>query len=119
MIVYNKLRVTQQVDTAGNIYVNKTKSVILENFAQQSWQQEISNDAVDKCFEEVSSKPGVVLDKYGLECNTRMAEFAYCLWREFFVSCPSDRQNKSKQCEKLRYILRKNQATKLRLVEKK
>ena len=103
---------TQQIDSTGNININRTKSVILDNFAQQSWQQEISDDAVDKCALDVSSKPGVLLDKYGLQCNTRMAELAYCLWREFFILCPSERQNKSKQCEKLRYILKKNHDSK-------
>ena len=104
--------VIQQVDSAGIININITKSVILDNFAQQNWQQEISDDAVDKCAQEVSNKPSILLDKYGLMCNTRMAEFAYCLWREFFILCPSERQNKSKQCEKLRYILRKNNESK-------
>ncbi|KAL7025148.1 hypothetical protein ACKWTF_013365 [Chironomus riparius] len=102
----------EMVDSDGNININRTKSVILDNFAQQSWQQEISDDAVDKCAQDVISKPGVMLDKYGLQCNTKMAEFAYCLWREFFILCPSERQNKSKQCEKLRYILRKNHESK-------
>ncbi|XP_070495847.1 uncharacterized protein [Chironomus tepperi] len=103
-----KLEMVWTVDSDGVIDTNRTKSVILEYFVHESWQQEMSDDAVDKCGQEVSSMSGGVLDKYGLQCNTRMAEFAYCLWREFFVMCPSERQNRSKQCEKLRYILRKN-----------
>lgn len=62
---------------------------------------------VDKCVQETSVSLKGVLDKFGLKCNTKMAEFAYCIWRELFNSCPTEQQNKSKQCERLRIILRK------------
>lgn len=47
------------------------------------------------------------VDAFGFHCNSKAAEFVYCMWRELFLICPADKQQNSKQCEKMRSVLKK------------
>lgn len=107
-----KMFVSLKVDSAGIININNTKSVISQNFARQNWQAEIVDDSVEKCVGEISEKPNLQLDKFGLKCSTKMAALAYCMWREYFISCPASQQNKSRQCERLRMVLKRRNENK-------
>lgn len=78
--------------------------MILENYAIREWEKTTSDRLVEKCIAGIStlSKP---IDAYGYQCSSHMAQFAYCMWREFFLSCPTDKQHPNKQCEKLRNVI--------------
>ncbi|KAG5670422.1 hypothetical protein PVAND_000688 [Polypedilum vanderplanki] len=99
----------EMINLKGEINIQTAKSVIKENFATQSWQKNISDEVIDRCYEEISkTSPNTVLEKFGLKCNTKLTELTYCMWREFFMLCPVENQQKGKHCEKLRYVLKKN-----------
>lgn len=92
--------------------VNVMKSVVRENFARQNWQQNSTDELVEKCAKEINDSSNFSLDKFGLKCNTKMAQFSYCMWRQFTISCPAEKQQKTRQCEKLRMVLKKNSENK-------
>lgn len=77
----------------------------MENFALEKWENEASNDLVNKCAMKVNSSKREDVDVMGIKCSIHTAEFAYCIWKELFNICPSDKQIKNKQCDKLRKSL--------------
>ncbi|CAO1421693.1 unnamed protein product [Diamesa serratosioi] len=95
---------TGVIDKTGKFDVNVAKQMILENYAIREWEKSTSDKLVEKCIAGISSlsKP---IDAYGYQCSSHMAQFAYCMWREFFLSCPIDKQHPNKQCEKLRTVI--------------
>lgn len=88
-----------------------TKTVIRENFARQ---QNSTDEQVEKCVKEANESVNFSLEKFGLKCNTKMAQFTYCMWRQFAINCPVDRQQKTKQWDKLRMILKRNDENKFK-----
>jgi uncharacterized protein YaaN involved in tellurite resistance len=92
----------------GVINVEVAKQVVKENYAVQPWEQEASNELVERCAKEVAASQSKSVDAYGLSCKSKAAEFVYCMWRELFLTCPADKQMKTKQCDKLRTVLKKH-----------
>lgn len=88
-----------------------TKTVFRENFARQ---QNSTDEQVEKCVKEANESVNFSLEKFGLKCNTKMAQFTYCMWRQFAINCPVDRQQKTKQCDKLRMVLKRNDENKFK-----
>lgn len=84
-----------------------TKRVVIENFAKDSWEQDASDDLVDKCVKIVDKTIVKDIDSFGLKCSSKAAELAYCIWREMFLTCPEDRQEITKRCMKLRNVMSK------------
>lgn len=79
--------------------------IVNENFSREKWQQKISDDLVEKCISEVESEDDFELDNFGFKCNTKMARFSYCMWREITLNCPEESQQNSRQCQRLRSVL--------------
>ena len=53
-----------------------TKTIVSKNFANEDWQQSVSDEFVEKCISEVEgSEEKYSLDKFGLKCNKKMALF--------------------------------------------
>lgn len=102
----------RQFDAKGVINAEVAKRVISENFAKQQWEQNVSDDLVEKCAKEVKDSTSSPIDSFGFQCSSKAAEFAYCMWRELFLTCPADKQQTSKQCEKLRNVLMKHDENK-------
>jgi hypothetical protein len=69
---------------------------------------------VEKCAKEVNASTGVGIDAFGFQCSSKAAEFAYCMWRELFLTCPKDKQQTSKQCGKLFSVLEKHNENKFK-----
>lgn len=103
----------QQFDSNAVINVDVAKRVVIENFARQQWEQDASNNLVEKCATELTSSSKAV-DAFGFQCSSKAAEFVYCMWRELFLTCPIDKQQKSTQCEKLRAVLKQHNENKFR-----
>lgn len=93
-----------QINSDSEIDLDVTKSVINDNFKQVNNTDEM----VDECVKEIDEIQNFTLDKFGLRCSMKMAQFAYCMWRKFTLNCPPEKQQKNKQCNKLRIVLRKN-----------
>lgn len=96
-----------QINSDGIINVDVAKRVILENFATRSWEQNVSDDLVEKCSKNIATIASKQVNGFGLECSSKAAEFAYCMWRELFLICPADKQQITKQCDQLRSVLEK------------
>lgn len=104
----------QQFDSKAVINVDVAKRVVIENFARQQWEQDASNKLVEKCATEVTGSSSKAVDAFGFQCSSKAAEFVYCMWRELFLTCPIDKQQKSMQCEKLRAVLTKHDENKFK-----
>lgn len=52
-------------------------------------------------FPDTSQRLKSATDNIGFQCNSQMAQFTYCVYREYFLQCPLDRI-KNKKCAKLR-----------------
>lgn len=104
-----------QFDAKGVINVEVAKRVVIENFAKQPWEQDASNKLVEKCAKEVTDSTSKAMDSFGFQCNSKAAEFAYCMWRELFLTCPDDKQENSRQCQKLRVVLVKHNENKFKV----
>jgi hypothetical protein len=97
--------------------IDIAKRIVIDNFATQEWEQDVSNDLVEKCAKTVAlstSKPGKPVSEFGLECSSKPAEFAYCMWRELFLTCPEEKREKTKMCDKLRGVLAKHDENKFK-----
>ncbi|CAO1421600.1 unnamed protein product [Diamesa tonsa] len=95
---------TGMIDKTGKFDVDIAKRMIIENYAIREWEKSTTDKLVEKCIAGIStlSKP---IDAYGYQCSSHMAQFAYCMWRGFFLSCPIDKQHANVQCEKLRNVI--------------
>lgn len=96
-----------QFDSNGVLSSNVAKRVVRENFIVQEWEQDASDDLVEKCSKEVKESTSKPVNAFGFQCNSKPAEFVYCMWRELFLICPSEKQVRTMQCEKLRKVLKK------------
>ena len=81
-----------------------------ENYAVNDWEKSSSDQSVDKCISFVtSSSDDQLIDTSGLKCSKHAAKFVYCMWKEYFMSCPTDKQNTdNKRCEKMRQKMGKS-----------
>lgn len=102
----------------GVLNVELAKEYMRQFHAGHEWEQTASDKLVEKCVNEVSTGGIQRVHAYGEECNLQMAKFSYCMWKEYFLSCPLERQQGSlKRCNKLREkLLKKNE--KIEKVEK-
>lgn len=75
---------------------------------RENWQQNILDNIIENCAEMVERpNENFTLDRFGMKCSTKMAQFSYCIWRQLTIKCPIDRQQRSRQCRKLRNVLNK------------
>lgn len=89
------------INADDEIDVNVTKAVLNEHFKQNH------DESVEECLKEISKLDNFTFEKFGLKCSSKMAQFSYCMWKQLIVTCPVERQKKSKQCKKLRIIFNK------------
>lgn len=80
----------------------------MEHYAIQDWERSASNELVENCEKEIAQTTSKDLNSNGLQCSPKMAEFVYCMWRQFFLTCPTSKQQSTKQCEKLRHVLQQH-----------
>ena len=92
---------------SDEIILDVAKLVVKNNFAVQRWEKNVTDDLVEKCSKDVANINSKKIDGFGLQCSSKAAEFAYCIWRELFLICPQDEQQKNRQCDKLRSVLEK------------
>lgn len=93
---------------SDEIVLDVAKSVVRNNFAAQSWEEKVTDEIVEKCSKDIAKiSNSTKIDNFGLQCSLKAAEFAYCVWRELFLICPLDKQQKTKQCDQLRNVLEK------------
>lgn len=111
-----KLDLTQfhKFDSKGIINIDIAQRIVIKNFARQEWEQDASNNLVVKCAATLKKSTSKAIDEFGLQCSTKSAEFAYCMWRELFLTCPEEKQEKTKMCSKLRSVLTKFDENKLK-----
>lgn len=95
------------MDSNNVINIDVAKRTVIENFAVQEWEKSVSDKLVEKCAMETEKTPSQPVDAFGFQCSSKAAEFAYCMWRELFLTCPADKQKSARQCDKLRIILEK------------
>lgn len=80
----------------------------MANFAKQEWEKKTSDELVEQCAKGTMESDSKPVDAFGFQCSSKAMEFAYCMWRELFLTCPVDKQRCTKRCEKMRKILKKN-----------
>lgn len=97
-----------QIDSNGVVNVDVASRIVNENFATQEWEQDASDVLVEKCAKEVAGSTSKPIDTFGLQCSSKAGEFVYCMWRELFLTCPADKQINTKQCDKLRSVLKRS-----------
>lgn len=76
-----------------------------DNYAVNEWEKTASDELVDKCIKSVtsSSNGDDTVDPAGMKCSKLASKFVYCMWQEYFMSCPTEKQNTdNKRCQKLR-----------------
>lgn len=75
-----------------------------ENYAVNEWEKVVSDELVEKCIQTVTSNSGdQMVDANGMQCSKHVSKFVYCMWQEYFMSCPTEKQNTdNKRCKKLR-----------------
>ena len=106
------------MDENGVFNMDLAKEYMRQSHAGHEWEQKVSDKLVEKCVNEVSAQEVQKVHAYGEECNLQMAKFSYCMWKEYFLSCPLERQQGYiKRCNKLREKLIKK-SEKVEKVEK-
>lgn len=97
------------MDSNNNVInIDVAKRTVIDNFAIQDWEKSVSDKLVEKCANETATSTRQPVDSFGFQCSSKAAEFAYCIWRELFLTCPADKQKSARQCDKLRIILGKS-----------
>lgn len=94
-----------EITSNGDINLNVTRAFMGGNFDGENSTDEL----VDECVKEINEFDDFSFEKLGLKCCTKMAQLVYCIWRQIMLTCPVEKQEKTKQCEKLRTILRRHQ----------
>lgn len=108
------LMIFWQIDDEGAVNVQAAKKLAKSSFAQEAWEQAASDNLVDKCVDEINTSDRHPVNAYGYDCSSKAAEFVYCMWRELFLTCPDDKQQKSKSCQKLRGVLSTSKVNKFK-----
>lgn len=100
------LKTFSQLTDDGIPDVDKLKSLIKKQYKEDAWQLKVMDDFVDNCLAEVAAK--MVMQRQNdtdaaiQKCNAGPSIMAHCLWRQIVLKCPSDFQDKSQQCQKIR-----------------
>lgn len=105
---------SQKIDSEDNVDVEVAKKVAKSNFAQEKWEQAASDSLVDKCVDEINTNDRHPVNAFGYECSSKAAELVFCMWREFFLTCPADKQRKNRSCQKLRGVLTTSKVNKFK-----
>ena len=91
------------MDENGKFNMEMAKEYVRQSHAGHEWEQAVSDQLVEKCIKQVSTVEAIKIHAYGENCNLQMTKFSYCMWKEFFLSCPLERQHGAmKRCNKLR-----------------
>ncbi|XP_058460137.1 uncharacterized protein LOC131435890 [Malaya genurostris] len=97
------------VDANGNLLEPAVLiPFVKENFAADPWQEPLIPGFVDSCLQEVAEKKTKPSSEE-TRCNPASAQFGYCMWRQFTLACPKERQETSKKCDKVREKLLNNE----------
>ena len=91
------------------------KQIARENYAQQVWEQEALDRIVENCMVETENTQREPLNYFGLQCSSKAAEFVYCMWKELFLTCPSDKQANNRNCQKLGRALKASNENKFKI----
>lgn len=68
----------------------------------------MSDEIVEKCAKAAITTASKPVAAFGFQCSSKVGEFAYCIWRELFLTCPVEKQQNTKRCAKMRKVLKKS-----------